>query len=66
MENLLDDGTKPQEKGLRSNAKANASGAQTKRRGEAGPVQVQLRADTHRPLFSSHSISPSFDGQGGD
>jgi hypothetical protein len=37
--------------GLRYNGEAIAPGAQTERRGEAGPVRVCLAADTHRPLL---------------
>jgi hypothetical protein len=35
---------KPQEQGLRSNAEAMAPGAQTERRGGAGPVKASLGA----------------------
>src|SRR5262249_5451175 len=34
-------------------AKCISSGAQTERRGDAGPVRVGLAADTHRPLSLS-------------
>ena len=37
--------------GLRYNQKVIAPGAQTERRGDAGPVRSLLRGKPHRPLF---------------
>src|SRR6266576_4445357 len=38
--------------GLRYNQKVIAPGAQTERRGDAGPVRSLLRGKPHRPLFA--------------